>query len=240
MCYTCSNEGNKPLPVSIDGRQLYSDCRTSGPGQAEAFQTLGRYLYQVAYNLIHSRPQLHDLAEDCSQEALITIWQSMDGVEDPDRFLSWAARVVVNKVYDACRRLGVGLGDEQPTQDGEAHLARRRRVPIGRQSSLNEIRESGSQLQDIVADTPDASPETTYSRRELLETLTFSIARHSMLSDQSKIVLIRGYLNDWDDGMLASALHTSRSNVHTIRSRDLDHLRDDAEFLNLLDEYMKE
>ena len=138
-----------------DGRTLYNQCRNSGPAQAEAFQSLGRYLYQVAYNVVRDRSQLHDLAEDCSQEALITIWQSLDGVEDPDRFLSWAARVVINKVYDACRRLGVGV-EPEPGPDAAAPV-RRRRVPISKQNSLDEMRDAGGQLGDIIADAPEAS-----------------------------------------------------------------------------------
>jgi len=226
------------MSAPSDGRSLYDACRSSGPPQAEAFQALGRYLYQVAYNLVRGRPQLHDLAEDCSQEALVTIWQSLDGVEDPDRFLSWAARVVINKVYDACRRLGVGIGGEQTPEQAAASAARRRRVPMAKQDSLDQTRESGGQLQDIIADSEEASPEATQARRELTEMLSTGIARHPELSSQSKIVLIRGFLNDWDDGALATALHTTRSNVHTIRSRDLGHLRGDANFLRLLDEYV--
>jgi len=222
----------------LDGRKVYVACRTEGPGQAEAFALLGRYLYQIAYNLVRDRAQLRDLAEDCTQEALVTIWHSLDGVEDPDRFLSWAARVVINKVYDACRRLGVGLGSDQVAQD--TTVARRRRVPLSKQDSLDELRETGSQLQETVATAPGASPEAAFSQRELLELLTTTIARHPVLSSQSKVVLIRGYLNDWDDGVLAAALHTSRSNVHTIRSRDLAHLRNDTTFLRLLQAYMKE
>ncbi len=227
------------MPAPMEGRQLYESCRAGGPAQAEAFQALGRYLYQVAYNLVRDRAQLHDLAEDSTQEALVAIWQSLDGVEDPDRFLSWAARVVINKLYDACRRLGVGIAEQQA--DGSPMpAARRRRVPLGKQDSLDAIRDSGGQLQDIIADLPDAVPDARFARRELIEMLTDGIAHHGALSAQSKIVLIRGFLNDWDDGMLAAALKTSRSNVHTVRSRDLGHLRDDAAYLRLLAEYMKE
>lgn len=226
------------MPAPTDGRTLYDKCRAGGSEQAEAFQSLGRYLYQVAYNLVRDRAQLHDLAEESTQEALVTIWQSLDGVEDPDRFLSWSARVVINKVYDACRRLGVG-SNEQPAESGAERVARRRRVPLAKQDSLDEIRDSGTQLQDLVADSPEAAPDAHVARRELVELLSSGIAQHSGLSDQSKIVLIRGFLNDWDDGMLAAALKTSRSNVHTIRSRDLSHLRDDPDFVRLLDEYVK-
>ena len=127
--------------MPVDGRQLYNACRSTGAERDEAMQALGRYLYQVAYNLIRDRAQLHDLAEDCSQEALITIWQSLDGVEDPDRFLGWSARVVINKVYDSCRRLGVGPAGEPGTPESNGQSPRRRRVPIGRQDSLEQIRD---------------------------------------------------------------------------------------------------
>jgi RNA polymerase sigma factor (sigma-70 family) len=227
------------MPTQIDGRALYDACRAPGPGQADAFQALGRYLYQVAYNLVRERAQLRDLAEDCSQEALVTIWRSLDSVEDPDRFLGWAGRVVINKMYDACRRLGVGIGSDAGAGD-ESRASHRRRIPLGWQDSLDETRESGGQLGDVVADSPAASPEASQARHEMTDVLTQTLARHPDLSDASKIVLIRGFLNDWDDAMLAAALKTTRSNVHTIRSRDLAHLRADAGFLRLLDEYMKE
>jgi DNA-directed RNA polymerase sigma subunit (sigma70/sigma32) len=113
-------------------------------------------------------------------------------------------------------------------------------VPLGKQDSLDAMRDEGGPLGDIVADTLEQSPEATHARHELVELLTAGIARHPLLSQQSKVVIIRGYLNDWDDGMLAGLLGTSRSNVHTIRSRDLAHLRSDPEFLRLLDEYLKE
>ena len=51
----------------------------------------------------------------------------------------------------------------------------------------------GGQLQDIVADAPAAEPDVTFARRELVELLTESIARHPAVSPQSKIVLIRGF-----------------------------------------------
>ena len=82
-------------------------------------------------------------------------------------------------------------------------------------------------------------PEARYSQDELLNVLTAGIAQNPNLSDQSKIVLIRGFLNDWDDGVLATALGTTRSNVHTIRSRDLGHLRDDTSYMGLLEDYLK-
>lgn len=227
------------MPAPIDGRSLYEACRREGPGQAEAFQTLGRYLYQVAYNLVRGRAQLHDLAEDCSQEALITIWQSLSSVEDPDHFLGWSARVVINKVYDACRRLGIGPAIE-PSAAKSAQPARRRRVPLSKQNSLEAIHDESGSLQDIIPAPPEASPEARQAQHELVQLLTVGIVNHPVLSRQSKIVLIRGFLNDWDDGVLAAELGASRSNVHTIRSRDLAHLRADPDFLRLLDEYMKD
>jgi len=227
------------VSVPQDARALYQTCRSEGAGQAEAFQTLGRYLYQVAYNLVRGRPQLHDLAEECTQEALVTIWQSLLTLEDPDRFLAWSARIVINKVYDACRRLGIALGSETTGKESEARLPRRRRIPLGMQESL-DVAASGELPPQYADEMPTTAPTEHVSRRELLGLLTAGIARHPELSRQSKLVLMRGFLNDWDDNALAVLLGTSRSNVHTIRSRDLARLRADATFLRLLREYMTE
>lgn len=226
--------------TSAEGRALYEACRTSGAAQAEAYHNLGRYLYQVAFNLVRSRPQLHDLAEEATQEALITIWQSLDSLEDPDRFMAWCARVVINKVYDACRKLGVGLGSEQAPASEAAQLARRRRVPINRLDSLDLAAETGAPLPGVAESLPQASPDAQYAQRELLDVLAERIGAHPGLSRQAKTVLVRGFLNDWDDNTLATYLKTTRSNVHTIRSRALTHLREDEEFCRLLQEYMKE
>ncbi len=227
------------MSVPQDPRKLYQACRSGGPGQADAFQSLGRYLYQVAYNLVRDRPQLHDLAEDCTQEALVTIWQSLASLDDPERFLAWSARIVINKVYDACRRLGIALGKEAARQGSEARVPRRRRIPLTMQESL-DVAVTGDLLPQFPDEMPTAVPQECFARQELVHLLTTGIARHPDLSRQSKLVLIRGFLSDWDDSALAVLLGTSRSNVHTIRSRDLARLRADANFLRLLKEYVTE
>lgn len=43
-------------------------------------------------------------APDVFQEALLSMWTGMGGLRDPDRFLPWARRILVNKCRDHLRR----------------------------------------------------------------------------------------------------------------------------------------
>lgn len=227
----------------VNGRELYETCRREGtPEQAAAFQTLGRYLYRVAWHLVSSRPALHDLPEEATQEALVTIWQNLSTLEDPDRFLPWASRVVVNKLYDALRRLGITTEEESPAASGQPGVggSRRRRIPPSLTESLDAAwREEGGPVA-LPADAAAAEGEAIYANKERRQWLLETIAHHPNLSDNSKLVLLRGYLWDWDDGQLAALLNTPRSNVHTIRSRDLAALRADETFHRRLRDYLGE
>jgi RNA polymerase sigma-70 factor (ECF subfamily) len=54
-------------------------------------------LYAVAYRILRD----FALAEDATQETLLTIWREAPRLKDPDRFEAWSWRVLVN----ACNRL---------------------------------------------------------------------------------------------------------------------------------------
>lgn len=50
-----------------------------------------------------------DLAEDATQQALLTIWQDLPQLRDPARFDAWSYRLLVHACYAEARR----VGDEQ-------------------------------------------------------------------------------------------------------------------------------
>jgi len=225
----------------LNGRELYEACRREGtPEQAVAFQTLGRYLHRVAWHLVSSRPALRALPEEATQEALVTIWQNLATLEDPERFLPWASRVVVNKVYDALRRLGIATEEEASAAPGQPGVggSRRRRIPPSLTESLDASWQEEGGPVALPADAAAAEGDAIYADKERRQWLLATIAHHPNLSDNSKIVLLRGYLWDWDDGQLAALLKTPRSNVHTIRSRDLAALRADDAFRRRLSDYL--
>ena len=54
------------------------------------------------------------------------------------------------------------------------------------------------------------------------------------LSEASRTVLIKGYLEGWDDAELAEHLGTTRGNVHVLRCRGLARLRAHGAFMDQL------
>jgi RNA polymerase sigma factor (sigma-70 family) len=226
------------MPAGSDSQTLYALCRQEGTSaQAAAFQELGAYLYRVAFHLVRGRPELHDLAEECTQEALLTIWRSLETCQQPERFLPWTTRIVINKLRDEFRRLGLASVPAAAEGTAATQAPRRRRVPLAQLESLSANEETP--LLDLLVGQEVAAAER-YEQAETRHLLLQGIARHPDLSAASKLVLLRGFLEDRDDGDLARDLHTSRSNVHTIRCRDLAALRRDAAFVQRLREYLGE
>ena len=74
-------------------------------GDHEAFEVLassaGDRLYGVARLILRTT----DLAEDAVQEALVSAWQQLPSLRDPDRFDAWLYRLVVNACANQGRQL---------------------------------------------------------------------------------------------------------------------------------------
>ena len=73
-------------------------------GDEEAFASLaiavGDRLHAVAQRILRDA----DLAEDASQQALLTIWRDLPQLRDPERFEAWCYRVLVRACYSEGRR----------------------------------------------------------------------------------------------------------------------------------------
>ena len=54
-----------------------------------------------------------DLAEDATQQALLTIWQDLPQLRDPDRFEAWSYRLLVHACYRRGPE-GTSLGTQPP------------------------------------------------------------------------------------------------------------------------------
>lgn len=219
------------MTARLDAAALLAACRDDDPRtRAEAFQRLGRLLYRLLWPRVRARSDLHDLAEDAAQEALVSVWRQLDagrGPEDPDRFVGWAARIAVNKLLDALRR-------REPEGDPE----RARRVAASRQISLDAAAgddERAAPLGERLAD-PDAPDADEGALARGLRDVLWRIRDVASVSEASRTVLLRGYLEDWDDAQLAEHLGTTRANVHVIRCRDLAKLRSDDAFMRALRE----
>ncbi len=73
-------------------------------GDEEAFASLavaaGDRLHAVAYRILRDT----DLAEDATQQALLTIWRDLPQLRDPARFDAWSYRLLVRACYAEGRR----------------------------------------------------------------------------------------------------------------------------------------
>jgi RNA polymerase sigma-70 factor (ECF subfamily) len=73
-------------------------------GDEEAFASLavaiGDRLHQVAQRILRDV----DLAEDATQQALLTIWRDLPQLRDPERFDGWSYRLLVRACYAEGRR----------------------------------------------------------------------------------------------------------------------------------------
>ena len=73
-------------------------------GDQAAFESLVRLsagrLFATAYRILRD----HHLAEDALQQTLVTIWDELPRLRDPDRFDAWSDRVIVRASVAPARR----------------------------------------------------------------------------------------------------------------------------------------
>ncbi|MGH2392321.1 MAG: RNA polymerase sigma factor [Candidatus Limnocylindria bacterium] len=100
-------------------------------GDEEAFASLavavGNRLHAVAHRILRDL----DLAEDATQQALLSIWQDLPQLRDPARFDAWSYRLLVRACYAEARRShhwtpGLRLVDsDEPMHDASSTVADR-------------------------------------------------------------------------------------------------------------------
>ena len=87
----------------MDQRTL---VQRAAAGDHEAFDALVRFasnrLYGIAYRILRDQY----LAEDALQQALITVWNELPRLRDPDRFDAWTYRLIVRAATAEARRAG--------------------------------------------------------------------------------------------------------------------------------------
>lgn len=213
-----------PDSQPLEAARLFAGCRsTSEAERARAFDCLGRFLYRSLRPRVADDPRREHLAADAVQEALVTIWRALEegrGPDQPASFVAWAHRVASNKLLDLNRRLEPG-----PSAGPPRRVALSRQVRLDAPASDGE-RELAERLPDPSAPEPEAAAAFTALRDVVLE-----IARLPAVSEASRTVLLRGYIDGWTDDDLARHLSTSRGNVHVIRCRDLARVRADDAFM---------
>ncbi len=73
-------------------------------GDREAFSAIvdaiGGRLHAIAFSVLRDR----DLAGDAAQQTLLTAWQELPRLRDPDRFEAWACRILVRNCHAENRK----------------------------------------------------------------------------------------------------------------------------------------
>jgi RNA polymerase sigma factor (sigma-70 family) len=219
--------GAAPVRDGVDAERLLLSCRSgSEPDRAEAYQQLGEILYRALVPRAGRDPRTRHLAADAAQEALVTVWQHLDAGRGPSRpssFVSWSVRIAINKLRDAQRRL-----------EPQAKTRVSKRVGLSRQVRIDaDTGDEGHALAERLADRAATEAASGPERDDLREAI-MGLQGLTVISENSKTVLLLGYLCDWEDEELAAHLGTTKSNVHVIRCRDLGKLRNDQAFLRRL------
>src|SRR5947208_2599239 len=74
-------------------------CDTAQHGDEGAFASpavgAGNRLHAVAFRILRDT----DLAEDATQQALLTVWRDLPQLRDPARFDAWSYRLLVRACY---------------------------------------------------------------------------------------------------------------------------------------------
>jgi RNA polymerase sigma-70 factor (ECF subfamily) len=73
-------------------------------GDADAFETLVRLSAGRLFAIAHRIVRDHHLAEDALQATLVTIWDELPRLRDPDRFDAWSYRLITRASVAAAKR----------------------------------------------------------------------------------------------------------------------------------------
>jgi RNA polymerase sigma-70 factor, ECF subfamily len=73
-------------------------------GDPDAFAALARLCSNRLFAIAHRILRDHHLAEDALQQTLITIWDELPRLRDPEKFDAWSYRVIVRSSVAASRR----------------------------------------------------------------------------------------------------------------------------------------
>src|SRR5215204_3744675 len=102
-------------PVAVD--------EGAARGETAAFEVLIRRssdrLYAIAYRILRDQY----LAEDAVQQVLVTIWDELPRLRDPDRFEAWTYRLVVRAAVAEARRERRGTKVQLLPDDNDASPA---------------------------------------------------------------------------------------------------------------------
>jgi RNA polymerase sigma-70 factor (ECF subfamily) len=91
-------------------------------GDEEAFEALAADAYPRLYRLAHHILRDPAMADDASQQALVSIWRNLPLLRELSRYDGWCHRLLVNACHDQVRRTPRWIGlDLPPAREPAAH-----------------------------------------------------------------------------------------------------------------------
>lgn len=196
-----------------------ADQATRDDGYAELLNWLMYHARKLAsrYNVVGREY----LVDECCANAIVSIIKHFGQCRGADSFLGWCRQTLRNEYLAILEHEGFYC--PRPHQE-DADALRESRTYHARpanMTSLDEPQDDNSDnpraesIQDIGAGTEGPALSEMWIRWVLKQ-----LADTPYMTDQSKRVLLDGYLRQLDDEELGRALHVTRKNITVIRARD--------------------
>ena len=177
-----------------------TELRNGSPQQAEALEDLRRYIKRGVMVYLHNRsdlrylaePELQQMSEDFTQDALLKIQANLDTFQGKSKFTTWATKIAANHTISELRRAK------------------------WRDLSLDAITDAGTALQEIlnIESTPGSNPDTQSERQQVWETISEVIKNE--LTDRQRQVLVSVRVENIPVPKVAELLETNTNNVYKL------------------------
>ena len=159
-------------------------------GEESGYQYLYKQTYQKNYYVALSYMKQEEAAQDVLQEAYIKAFNSLEQLQDADRFPQWVARIVTTKALDELKKRKLVLFSQM------------------------ENDEDGDSAADWIEDERlEAQPEISLDQKETSRLVQEMIAA---LSEEQKICILSFYMEEMSIKEIAEALGVSEN---TVKSR---------------------
>ncbi|MEM7129695.1 MAG: sigma-70 family RNA polymerase sigma factor [Chloroflexota bacterium] len=187
----------------VESTVLYAQCTSDDAAQqADGFRNLWAFLYPAALHVVRDQVDASELAQDCTQDALVRIHKRLDECGEARAFRTWAKRIVANICIDELRR----------------------------RNRLQRLDEESNGYQTTAEPGAIESPEAVVVAWDQEESIRQGL-RRSPISERSFRVVVGRYLDDVPDEALAeresqdSHQTVLPSHIQVTRSRNLSKLR---------------
>jgi RNA polymerase sigma-70 factor, ECF subfamily len=168
-----------------------------GEAQTAALQDLREFLRRAVFVYLrdkrtdlthHALADLHEMAEDFAQEALLTIQHNLDHFRGDARFTTWAYRFVIN--------------------EAAAELRRKHYKNV----SLDRLVEEGTAVLHHLRNTPATDPSQSAARQDFIDQLLDIIDQD--LNERQRIAVLGVHFQDLSNQEVAELLETSPNTVY--------------------------